>query len=76
VLAEVPLISLDRQAAVLADRHRATPAPLRRPLAHQLPSAGVNATALLVPDEGWGCGDKTSVETAEQQGQPRTGSED
>ena len=65
MLAEGPLVSLDRQAAVLADRHGATPAPLLRPLAHQLPPAGVNATALLVAGEGWGRGDKTSVETAE-----------
>ena len=68
MLTQRPLVALDRLAAVLADRHGATPAPLRRPLPHQLPPAGVDAPALLVAGEGWGGGDKARLHAAKQQG--------
>ena len=67
MLAQRPLVALDGQAAVLANRYGATPAPLRRPITHQLPPAGVDAPALLLAGQGRGCGDEASLHAAEKQ---------
>ena len=68
MLAQRPLVALDGQAAVLANRYGATPAPLRWPLTDQLPPAGVDAPALLVAGQGRGRGDEASLDAAKQQG--------
>ena len=68
MLAQRPLVALDGQAAVLADRYGATPAPLRWPITHQLPPTGIDAPALLVAGQGRGRGDEASLDAAEQQG--------
>jgi len=70
VLPERPLVARDRQSAAVANRYRATPAPVGRALTHQCPPGWINPSALLVAGQGRRSGDEPSLQATEQQGLP------
>ena len=67
MLAEGPLVALDRHAAVFADRDRTLFVPVGTALAHQLAPRGINAPALLVAAQRRCGGDEPRLQAAEEQ---------
>jgi hypothetical protein len=70
MLAESPLVALDRHAAVLADRHRRLFVPVGAAFPHQLAPGRIDASALLVAGQCRCGGDEPRVQATEQQGLP------
>ena len=64
------MVPFDHQTAAVANRYRATPAPLGRALSHQFASRWINPSSLLVAGQGRCRGDEPCLQAAEQEGLP------